>query len=149
MYKTILVPLDGSKRAEKILDHVEELAKRLEAKVLLLHISEQPLMLGWDEVVDMVAYQQQQNQRKKQVESYLIGIQKRFQEKSIETKYYIAYGPVVRTILIVAEENDADLIALASHGFNGSFRSVWTSVTARLLQRFDRPILLIRYKNDE
>jgi nucleotide-binding universal stress UspA family protein len=149
MYKTILVPLDGSKRAQEILDHIEELAERLEAKVILLHISEQPLMLGWDEVVDMAAYQKHQNQRKKQVESYLVGIQKRFQEKGIETKYYIAYGPVVRTILMVAEENNADLIALASHGFNGSFRTVWTSVTARLLQRFDRPLMMIRYENDE
>jgi nucleotide-binding universal stress UspA family protein len=32
MYKTILVPLDGSKRAEAILPHVEELARRLVPK---------------------------------------------------------------------------------------------------------------------
>jgi len=30
MYKKILVPLDGSKRAEIILPHVEELAQNLE-----------------------------------------------------------------------------------------------------------------------
>jgi nucleotide-binding universal stress UspA family protein len=150
MYKTILVLLDGSKRAEAILDHIKELAGRLEAKVLFLHISEQPLLMGYgvDKTIDMSA-QQQQEQRRKQVESYLTGIQNRFREKGIETQYFIAYGPVVRTILIVAEENNVDLIALASRGLNGSFRTVSTSVTARLLQRFNRPILLIRYESDE
>jgi hypothetical protein len=33
MYKKILVLLDGSKRAEKILPHVEELASRYREKV--------------------------------------------------------------------------------------------------------------------
>ena len=35
MYKRILVPLDGSRRAEQILAHVEELALHFEAKVIL------------------------------------------------------------------------------------------------------------------
>ncbi len=147
MYKTILVPLDGSKQAEAIMDHIEALAGRLQAKVLILHISEEPMMLRDDEVIAVSA--QHQKQRQKQVESYLKGIQKKLREKSIEAQYYIAYGPVVRTILIVAEQHDVDLIALASRGFNGSFRSVWTSVTARLLQRVRCPVLLIRYENDE
>ena len=38
MYKTILVPLDGSKRAEAILSHVEQLAQRYTAKVIFLQV---------------------------------------------------------------------------------------------------------------
>ena len=38
MYHKILVPLDGSKRAEKILPHVEELARRYKAKVIFLQV---------------------------------------------------------------------------------------------------------------
>ena len=40
MYHKILVPLDGSKRAEKILPHVEELARRYKAKVIFLQVVE-------------------------------------------------------------------------------------------------------------
>ena len=40
MYKKILVPLDGSKRAEAILPHVEELAHRFDAKIVFLEIIE-------------------------------------------------------------------------------------------------------------
>jgi nucleotide-binding universal stress UspA family protein len=41
MYNTILVPLDGSKRAEAILSHVEELARHYsDARVILLQVVE-------------------------------------------------------------------------------------------------------------
>jgi len=38
MYKEILVPLDGSKRAETILTHVEELALHFKAEVIFLEV---------------------------------------------------------------------------------------------------------------
>ena len=148
MYKKILVPLDGSQRAEEILDPVEDMAKGFGAKVFFLQVEEEPLLLGYDEVVDQSNYQQQK-QRKRQMESYLTGIEKRFQDKGIETRHYIAYGPVAGTILIVAEKDDVDLIALASHGLDGSYRVMCRSVAARLLQRADCPILVMRNNNDD
>ena len=82
MYKKILVPLDGSDMAEEILDPVEQLAKGFGSKVLLLQVDEAPLMLGDDEVIDESTYDQQK-QRRKQMEPYLSGIEKRFREKGI------------------------------------------------------------------
>lgn len=40
MYQRILVPLDGSARAEAILPHVREMALRYDATVLLLQVIE-------------------------------------------------------------------------------------------------------------
>jgi nucleotide-binding universal stress UspA family protein len=148
MYKKILVPLDGSRRSEEILDPVEALAKGFGAKVLLLEVEEEPLMLGYDEVVDESTYHQQK-QRRKQMESYLTSIEKRFQKKGIEAKHYIAYGPVVGTLLIIAEKEDIDLVALASHGLDGSYQTMCRSVAARLLQRSDCPLLVIRNNNGD
>ena len=54
MYRTILVPVDGSKRAEAIFRHVENLAKGSDAKVVLLKVEEEPIMLGRDEVIDII-----------------------------------------------------------------------------------------------
>lgn len=34
MYSTILVPLDGSKRAEVILSHVEEMARKMGSRII-------------------------------------------------------------------------------------------------------------------
>lgn len=43
MYHTILVPLDGSKRAERILSHVEELAHCNHSRVVSLLANTQTL----------------------------------------------------------------------------------------------------------
>ena len=46
MYHTILVPLDGSRRAEAILDHVKDLARSSKAKTIFLAALEHKLRVG-------------------------------------------------------------------------------------------------------
>ena len=142
MYEKILVPLDGSPLAEEILDPVEELAKKFGSKVLLLQVDEAPIMLGHDEVIDESLYAQQK-QRRRQMGFYLDRIEKRLHEKGIAAKHYIAFGPLVGTLLTVAEKEDVDLIALTSHGLDGSYRVMCRSVAASLLERIHKPLLLI------
>jgi nucleotide-binding universal stress UspA family protein len=53
MYQTILVPVDGSKRAEAIFTYVEKLAKMNGARVIFLRVEEEPIMLGRDEIIEI------------------------------------------------------------------------------------------------
>ena len=149
MYKTILVPLDGSKRAEAILPHVEELALRFGAKVVFLRIEEDVMMLGYDEVVDLSAYQQNRDRRKKDAESYLAGLEGVLKEKNISAKRIVSFGSVVQSILDTAEREGADLIAMASHGRSSLSRVFYGSVAAGVLHRVDRPLLIIRSRGVE
>jgi nucleotide-binding universal stress UspA family protein len=89
MYKRVLVPLDGSQQSEEILDRVANLAKGYGSKLFLHQVVEEPLMLGYDEVVEASTLLQQK-QRRRQMEFYLKGIEKRFQKKGIESQHYIA-----------------------------------------------------------
>ena len=148
MYRNILVPLDGSKRAEAILPHVEDLAKRYGAKVILLSIVEfEPLIIAPEPMYSGFDPQNRQ-QRIQEVESYLAGWQKKFQKKDIETEIIVGDGPVVQEIITCAEQKAVDLIAMASHGRTGLARVFYGSVAAGILQRVDRPLLLIRSSND-
>lgn len=55
MYQTILVPVDGSKRAEAIFSYVEKLAGMNDAKVIFLRVEEEPILLirsGSDHTVE-------------------------------------------------------------------------------------------------
>jgi len=149
MYQTILIPLDGSKRAEAILDHVENLGKIHEAKVILLKVEEDILYLDRDEVIDMDKYQEELEKRKKMSGAYLETLQARLRKKDIQAQTRLVYGPVVKAILATADEIGADLIAIASHGVSGSTRASYGSVAAGVLQGADIPILLIRSDNDE
>lgn len=149
MYETILVPLDGSKRAEAILPHVEELALRFGAKVIFLRIEEDVMMLGYDEVVDLSAYQQNRDRRKNDAGSYLAGLEGVLKEKNISAKRIVSFGSVVQSILDTAEREGADLIAMASHGRSSLSRVFYGSVAAGVLHRVDRPLLIIRSRGVE
>ncbi len=144
MYHTILVPLDGSKRAEAILPHLEQLARRYEAKVIFLQVIEPVSVVGAGEMAYVSEYEEVFKEQARQAEIYLAGLKGEFREKGIEARTIAAYGPVVDMIINTAERENADLIALASHGRSGLSRVFYGSVAAGVLHRVDRPLLLIR-----
>ena len=148
MYHKILVPLDGSKRAEKILPHVEKMAKRYKAKIILLQVLEYKA-IATSEGAYMILSDQEFDQAKKEAETYLDGIQGEFREKNIESRTHVIYGPVVEGIISMAAQEGVDLIALASHGRGGLARVFYGSVAAGLLNRVDRPLLIIRSRKTE
>ena len=149
MYNTLLVHLDGSKRSEAILPHVEDLALRFGAKVIFLRIEVDVMMLGYDEVVDLSAYQQNRDRRKNDAGSYLAGLEGVLKEKNISAKRIVSFGSVVQSILDTAEREGADLIAMASHGRSSLSRVFYGSVAAGVLHRVDRPLLIIRSRGVE
>jgi len=148
MYHKILVPLDGSKRAEKILPHVEELANRYKAKVIFLQVVEYKTVTT-PEGAFINLSDREFDQTKKQAETYLEGIRGEFREKNIESRTRVIYGPVAEGIINIAAQGGVDLIALASHGRGGLARVFYGSVAAGLLQRVDRPLLIIRSRETE
>jgi nucleotide-binding universal stress UspA family protein len=101
---------------------------------------------GYQEVVDISGYEQEYARRKKEVETYLEDIKRRFSEKGIDNKPVISYDSVVQSILNTAEAEEVDLIALASHGRSGLARAFYGSVASGVLNRIDRPLLIIRSK---
>lgn len=149
MYNYILVPLDGSERAEAILPHVEELAKRYDAQVILLQVVETvPLHTGPEGTA--VALEQQELERHtEQALSYLTTLQEEFRAKDIDARTSIYYGPVVQAIIRAAECECADLIAMASHGRSGMSQVFYGSVAVGVLHRVDRPLLLVRSREGE
>jgi nucleotide-binding universal stress UspA family protein len=148
MYHKILVPLDGSKRAEKILPHVEELALRYKAKVIFLHVVEYKAV-PTSEGVYINITDQEFDELKKQAAANLAGIQGEFREKKIESQFHVIYGSAVEGIINIAALESVDLIALASHGRGGIARVFYGSVAAGLLHRVDRPLLIIRSRQTE
>jgi nucleotide-binding universal stress UspA family protein len=140
----MLVPLDGSHRAEAILPYVEELAHRCQSKVVFLRVVEPVEVLSGSRESYASVYLEQIQQRQAEAESYLRGLRGEFREKRIEAEAVVEHGPVVEAICRNAKLYEADLVALASHGYTGLARVYCGSVAAGLLQRVDRPVLLIR-----
>ena len=148
MYKTILVPLDGSKRAERILPYVEELALKFEANLVLLQVIEPSVVLAAP--YDMGHYYDvnQIERLGDEAKAYLGTLQANFGAKGLSVEIMVDNGPVVTCVLEEAVRKNVDLIAMASHGRSGLARAFYGSVAAGILHQADRPLLLIRAQED-
>lgn len=150
MYSTILIPLDGSKRAEAILPHVTQLARLYKADIVLLQVFELPHLVNLPRVEDAdYAALPHQNMatvahNEKQAHAYLQTIVDKLKEKGIAARQRIEFGPIAATIIRTANLEGADLIAMASHGRSGMEGVYYGSVAAGVLQRVDRPLLIVR-----
>lgn len=144
MYKKILVPLDGSPRAERILPYVEEIAVKFGSRIVFMQIVEPNVAMV--SPYDIAPYNigEETKRHVSEARTYLAGIEGEFRAKGLEAKSCVEDGPVVPTILDVAEREDAELIAMASHGRTGLPRVFYGSVAAGVLHRADRPLMLVR-----
>lgn len=150
MYKKILVPLDGSKRAEKIMPHVEILAIQGKASVVLLQVVE-PASAEFTPSLNMMVTPQELDLYWKSLQAaeeaakeYLKKQVAALEKKEIKTTGIVKRGEAVNSIIEVAKKEKADLIAMASHGRTGLSRVFYGSVANGLLHKVDRPLLLVR-----
>src|SRR5512136_384366 len=124
MYKKILVPLDGSMRAEEILAHVEELASKYRSMVLLLRVMEITTKIEGVEFMPLPEGGELLNrameEERKAASTYLEGVKVRLQAKGIETQARVVFGPVVEAVITAAGQEKVGLIAMASHGRTGA-----------------------------
>jgi nucleotide-binding universal stress UspA family protein len=148
MYKTILVPLDGSTRAERILPHVEALAQKFGATLVLLRVVE-PIVVGVSPYdMGSMYIAEDIDRQTTEAKEYLASLQNRLAGHQITAKTYVEYGPVVSTTLEIADKENVDLIALASHGRTGLARVFYGSVAAGILHSAARPLLVIRAQDE-
>jgi nucleotide-binding universal stress UspA family protein len=147
MYDTILVPLDGSKRSEIIINHITKLAQNFNSKLILLTAVEPRLLQGSEDVVVPGRSLSTTREETKKAETYLSNLQKELSQNDIQVETRVIAGSPAAVIKETAEQENADLIAIASHGRGGLARVFYGSVAAAILNQVDRPLLLVRSRN--
>ncbi len=146
MYKTILVPLDGSKLAECVLPHLEALAKGCQVKnvkfVRVVEPFNQPAageyMLKPEEIDRINA------RMISEAENYLKKLLNKLKYNGVDLKGEVIHGRVAEALAAYATEHGADLIIIATHGRSGVSRWVWGSVADRILRSSCVPVLMVR-----
>jgi nucleotide-binding universal stress UspA family protein len=147
MFKKILVPLDGSVLAAKVLPHVEDLAKVFEAEVTLFTIGSISSLTysvrGEISEARPGIILEAEKHAKEEAEKYLAETANALKAKGINTNYVYKEGMPAREIIKYAGENGYDLIALASHG-RGEVAWVLGSVAEKIVSHSPVPVLLVR-----
>ena len=150
MEERILVPLDGSKVGEAALPYVEELASKLlpEVKVevtLLQVVSSLTHYVVAGEASAWVPYtEEEMEQIKKRAVGYLDTTGEVLRSKGAAVKIRVGVGRSADEIIKIADEINANMIAMSTHGRSGLSRWAFGSVTDRVLRGGERPVLVVR-----
>lgn len=144
MIKRIVVPLDGSKVAEAVLPHVQDLAKALGAELVLVRAIHQGGLIQGRYVLSPEPAKLLAQEMERSALRYLDRVRADLEKVGIKTRSVVVTGPVPESIIDWASHNNADLIALTSHGLGRAARWVFGSVADRLLQSSPVPLLVIR-----
>jgi len=133
------VALDGSDLAEEVLEPVMALARRHGAVVRLVHVVQTP-----DHPVgtDTLALEAEIT---KIAETYLGEVAARLEGVGVAVSPWVTAGADIADVLArCAEQDDADLLAMTTHGRGGFSRWVYGSVADRLVRHGEVPLLIQR-----
>ncbi|HEX7371390.1 MAG TPA: universal stress protein [Thermodesulfobacteriota bacterium] len=137
MFKKILVPLDGSKLAEKILPRVEKLVRHCQAEVHLIRV-----VVSYR--IDPKEEKEERDRLLQEAWDYLKKIVSRLRKKRVRAYAVVVYGKDAVQVCDFARKNKFDLIAMATHGRSGISRWALGSVADKVLNCSVVPVMLIR-----
>jgi len=141
-YQRMLVPLDGSEPAERVLVYAKELAGRLDLEVSLLYVctkEEYQVLPMHRSYVERLA-----EQVKTQTAAVRASVGGPSKGKAVQVNGRVSVGYPAEEILRYADENKIDLILMATHGRSGMKRWVLGSVADKVLRASKLPVLLVR-----
>lgn len=144
MINKILVPLDGSKLAEKALPHAEELAHRFEAELILIRVAEPGPRVTSD---GLSSNKLENEQLLDEASLYLNSVKGELREHHLPAQTIVAQNRgVAETIIQKAYEKACDLIVMSTHGRSGVGQWIFGSVANKILQDAPCPVYLVRAK---
>jgi nucleotide-binding universal stress UspA family protein len=166
VFKRILVPCDGSELAqESVFPHVENLAKKMDAEVIILRVVPAPsgrsgsaFKPGLPELpiplpvtpedahtVRHPIYRDQEIASAEAEARRSVAVaEAMLRDKGVNVRSEVVLGDPAEEITEYAAEQDVDLIIMCSHGSSGIRRWVFGSVTEKVLRGAHSPILVIR-----
>jgi nucleotide-binding universal stress UspA family protein len=136
MFRTILVPLDGSEVAAAILEQVATLARRNGARLLLLTVG-QPLPTWFTRASTV------QGTLTFQAAAYLERVRAQLEAQGIAVSTMVCIGEPACTILDVAAQQQVDLIVINSRGGGGSPLPFLGSVAKKVAGAAAVPVLVL------
>jgi nucleotide-binding universal stress UspA family protein len=136
MYNTILMTFDCTPTDRAIIEHVKQLAKLTQSRLVLLHVAD-----GWAARIygpDAVSPEITEDT------AYLKKVQKEFLSLGIPAEIRLAYGDPAREIIKWVQQHPCDLVAMSTHGHR-LLGDIFLGTTASRVQHsVGVPVLLLR-----
>ncbi|MBI1662660.1 MAG: universal stress protein [Nitrosopumilus sp.] len=136
-FKTILVPLDGSKYSKKALQRASEITHAFDSKIILLYVAEKSSinLLDRKEYLKMV---------KKFGKKTLDDANKTLSKKSIKAKFFLKEGNIVSEIEKIVKSEKCDLVIVGNKGLGAVTRFLLGSTSNKLAQHSPCSLLIVK-----
>lgn len=129
--RRVIVPLDGTHRAERALKHAAELARLYEAEITLVRVV-RPGRPG------------ESSEMQRAADDYLGCICDRLRALDLRATTYIAeHGDVPEAVAGVADDGEPGIVVMASRYRSGLSRLVLGNVAEELVRKSPMPVLVI------
>jgi nucleotide-binding universal stress UspA family protein len=148
-YERLLVPLDGSPRAESVLPVATRLAQAQQAELILGHVVPVPeLTEVGPPAAEALELRERLIQRNERVATeYLDRLRAQLGSSGLSPRVLVLRGGEPRSQLArLIEEERVDLVILSAHGRGGGRDSACGSVAASLIANASRPLLVVRQR---
>ena len=142
MFKSVIVPLDGSECAQKAFAVAVDLAKQHGADVAICSIVDPVMVVGSappSPAMDVVLTDMQ-NEARRNVEDAV----ERARQAGVAARGEVITGLAFERILDFAKRNAADVIVMGTHGRQGLPRFFMGSVAEMVLRKSTCPVLIVR-----
>jgi len=138
MYDTILVTLDGTPTDRAIIEHVKQLAKLANSRLVLLHVAD-----GWAARTygrDAVSPEITEDT------AYLERVRSELQALGIPTEAELAFGDPAHEIVKWVQQKGCDLVAMSTHGHRFLADIFLGTTVTRVRHSINVPVLLLKAK---
>ena len=144
--KRILIPLDGSELSEQISESALELGGPMQSEYILLRVVEPFVIAGYAPMAQASRLDVKLTQEQlAEAQRYLDRVAERLRATGHRTQTRALLGEQVAVaILDEARRQNADLIAMTTHGRSGIARLLLGSVADKVLRGANMPLLIAR-----
>lgn len=143
-YRRLLIPLDGSRRAECVLPMAVSLKLAHDAQLVLTHVVRKPEIPDrlWADEEEVSLLEQLAACRQRRAKHYLEEVRRHL---AVDADVELQTGADVPGALqSLSEARAFDLVMLSAHGYSGSPRRAYGSVTTSLIGYSSMPLLIVQ-----
>ncbi|MCG9972397.1 universal stress protein [Christiangramia crocea] len=150
--KKVLIGMDYNPNSEKVARKGYELAKKLEAKVCLIHVLADvsyygvnyPTFMGYEGYNEMQVDLNVISELREVAKDFIETAARHLDDPSVST--HMAEGPTSSAILDYAKEWGADLIVMGTHSHSVLEKVLMGTTASRVLEKTDIPVYMIPVK---
>lgn len=149
MFQRILVPLDGSRRAESALPIAVRLVRASSASICLVRVAPTSASYFWGATEEAAMFPELLQAEQQDAQGYLQKAVASPELQGLSVSYQLAEGEPARAILDIVQAQKADLLVMCSHGATGLRRWVLGSVAHKIARHCPIPVLILHEQDEK